>query len=118
MAVSGNYLLYPAVTVNSDGTVAMAVSITGPLTFPSAAFTLRPSGATDFGNVQTAATGATTDNGFTCGGVLVPCRWGDYSAAVLEPAGGKDFWLATEYIPPVGAMFANWGTRVYEVQGS
>ncbi len=117
VAVSGNYLLYPAVTVNSNGTVAMAVSITGPQTLPGAAFAIRPAGSTDFGNVQEAATGATTDNGFTCGGLLSPCRWGDYSAAMLDP-GGTDFWLATEYIPPVGGSQANWGTRIYEVQGS
>jgi hypothetical protein len=118
VAVSGNYVLYPAIAINSAGTVTMALSVTGLQTFPSAAFSVLAAGDTSFGAVQLAAPGATTDNGFTCGGLLAPCRWGDYSAAMLDPTGGKDFWLATEYIPPVGSSSANWGTRVYEVQGS
>lgn len=117
VSVVGNYLLYPAIAVNSAGTAAMAVSVTGPQTFPSAAFSVLAAGDTNFGDVQLAAPGATTDNGFTCGGLLGPCRWGDYSAAVVD-TGGADFWLATEYIPPVGGSQANWGTRIYEVQGS
>ncbi len=117
VSVLGNYVLYPAIAVNSAGTATMAVSVTGPRTFPSAAFTVLTAGNTNFGDVQLAAPGATTDNGFTCGGLVFSCRWGDYSAAVVD-TGGTDFWLATEYIPPVGSTFANWGTRIYEVQGS
>ena len=45
-------------------------------------------------------------------------RWGDYSAAILDPAAGA-VWMATEYIPPLASQTPdrrrNWGTRVFEV---
>ena len=64
-----------------------------------------------------AASGVTADTGFTAtpefGGLG---RWGDYSAAVIDP-NGSGTWLATEYIPGAGDLFTNWGTRLYEVAG-
>ena len=42
-------------------------------------------------------------------------RWGDYSAAALDPASGN-IWVGDEYIPPTSTNgFDNWGTRVWEV---
>lgn len=49
--------------------------------------------------------------------VLGEPRWGDYSAAVLDP-GGNGMWMATEYIGAkhYWAPWDNWGTWVQHVQ--
>jgi hypothetical protein len=108
----GNFLLYPAVAAQQDGTAAMTMTLTGPNTYPSAVYTTLPSGQKSFGAILVAAFGATADIGFTAVGG--PGRWGDYSAAVIDPS-GSGIWLATEYIPGPGDGIANWGTRVFEV---
>jgi hypothetical protein len=43
-------------------------------------------------------------------------RWGDYSAAVLDPS-GNGIWLATETIPApaLQSPVDNWGTEVWEI---
>ncbi len=112
VAVRGNYLLYPAVAAQWNGTVAMTMTLSGPNTFPSAAFAVLQAGNKSFGAVHVAASGVTADTGFTAVGG--PGRWGDYSAAVIDP-NGHGIWLATEYIPGAGDQFTNWGTRVFEV---
>ena len=114
---NGNYLLYPAVVASPDGNAAMAMTLMGPGTFASAVYATRPasSGHHDFSAPKVAAYGVTADNGFTCAAGLAVCRWGDYSAAVIDPAGGG-IWMATEYIPGTGNANADWGTRVFEVQ--
>jgi hypothetical protein len=42
-------------------------------------------------------------------------RWGDYSAAALDP-NGVNIWMANEYVPPPSFQtdVLNWGTRVFE----
>ena len=73
-----------------------------------AAYSVLPSGATSFGNINVAAAGTTNydpDAG----------RWGDYSWAVLDPSGAS-VWMATEYVPPKASQTTDgvrdWGTRV------
>ncbi len=112
VASTGNYLLYPAVAASRDGTVVMTMSLSGPNTFPSAVYATLASGGHTFGSIHIAASGVTADTGFTAVGGAG--RWGDYSAAVIDPNGGG-VWLATEYIPGAGDTFADWGTRVFEV---
>jgi hypothetical protein len=112
-ASTGNYLLYPAVAASPNGSAAMVFTLTGLNTFPSAAFTQLQAGGKAFGPIHIAASGVTADIGFT--DVGAPGRWGDYSAAVIDP-NGSGTWLATEYIPGAGSANANWGTRVFEVQ--
>lgn len=116
VASTGNYLLYPAIASAPDGTAEMVMTLTGPNTFPSAVFAVLQAGSKTFGAIRIAASGVTADNGFTAtapfGGVG---RWGDYSAAVIDP-NGSGIWMATEYIPGTGDQFTNWGTRVFEAQ--
>ena len=106
----GNYLLYPAIQSNFEGSVAMVMTLSGPRFFASAAYTVLSDEAS-FGRVKIAAAGT---------GPYDPkaTRWGDYSFAVLDP-NGDGFWLATEYIPPIASQtqdrLRNWGTRVLEV---
>ncbi len=111
VAVAGNYLLYPAIQASYIGTAAIVMTLTGSTYYPGAAYVFMNGGANSFGNVHLAAPG----HGHYYTGST---RWGDYSWAVLDPT-GKDFWLATEYIPPKSSWTPdgkqNWGTRVLEV---
>jgi hypothetical protein len=108
VSLSGNYVLYPAIQATPAGDVGMVMTLSGARRFPSAAYSVLPSGATAFGNINVAAAGTTNyDPDAT--------RWGDYSWAVLDPS-GTSLWMATEYVPPKASQTSdgatNWGTRV------
>jgi hypothetical protein len=111
VAVSGNYVLYPALQLTPSGAAAMVMTLTGPKRFPSAAYSTLAPGASSFGAVVVAAAGTTNYD-------PQATRWGDYSWAVKDPA-GTSVWLATEYMPPKPSQTAdglrNWGTRVLQV---
>jgi hypothetical protein len=110
LASPGNFLFYPALQVTPEGAGAMVFTISGPTLYASAAF-VRISGGGHFGPITIAAPGS---------GPYAPTstRWGDYSAAVVDP-NGRSIWLATEYMPPVDRQtpdgLQNWGTRVFEI---
>jgi hypothetical protein len=110
-AERGHYLIYPAIQADSAGRAVMVFTRTGSSVYPSVAYALMQPTHTAFAADVSAKTGT---------GPYDPTatRWGDYSWAVLDP-GGKAFWLATEYIPPLSSQtpdgLANWGTRVLEV---
>ncbi len=115
IASQGNFLLYPHIEQSADGTTAMTFSVTGPNTYPSAAYAVKTAGSANFGSVQIAGAGVTSDNGFTCTPkVQGICRWGDYSAGQLDP-NSNNIWFATQYIPNNGNSTVNWGNRVFEV---
>lgn len=119
VAVSGAYLLYPAILHTHTGTTAMAFTITSPTLNPSTAFVVRKSSSRSFGAVQISAIGSGPHVSFS--DVLFgEARWGDYSAEELDP-NGLDIWSASEYIPPPPAgadKIDNWGTEVWEVAGA
>jgi hypothetical protein len=108
VSLAGNYVLYPAIQATPAGDVGMVMTLSGARRFPSAAYSVLPSGATAFGDIIVAAAGTTNyDPDAT--------RWGDYSWAVLDPS-GTSLWMATEYVPPKASQTTdgarNWGTRV------
>ncbi|HWX74090.1 MAG TPA: hypothetical protein VNZ05_02225 [Solirubrobacteraceae bacterium] len=111
LAVSGEYLLYPALALTPSGAGAMVMTLSGKKQHPSAAYATLAPGASSFGPVTLAAAGkgAYSESGE---------RWGDYSWAVADPA-GSSVWLATEYVPPKASQtpdgLRNWGTRVLDV---
>jgi hypothetical protein len=111
VAVSGNYLIYPALQLTPSGAAAMVVTLAGKTHFPSAAYATLAPGASAFGPVAVAAAGR---GSYSASGE----RWGDYSWAVADPAGGS-VWLATEYVPSKSSQtpdrLRNWGTRVLDV---
>jgi hypothetical protein len=108
VALAGNYLLYPALQATPAGNAVMVMTLSGHDEFPSAAYSVLPSGGTSFGNVTVAAAGRNNYD-------PAATRWGDYSWAVLDPS-GTSVWMATEYVPPKASQtpdgLTNWGTRV------
>ncbi|MDQ6810287.1 MAG: hypothetical protein M3Z95_00115 [Actinomycetota bacterium] len=111
VALTGSYLLYPALQASAKGGAAMVMTLSSSKRFPSAAFSTLEPGASSFGPVEIGAAGSTNyDPGAG--------RWGDYSWAVLDPA-GKSVWMATEYMPPKPSQTTDgrrdWGTRVLQV---
>jgi hypothetical protein len=111
VALAGNYLLYPAIQATPAGNAVMVMTLSGHTQFPSAAYSVLPSGGTSFGNVTLAAAGKNNYD-------PAATRWGDYSWAVLDPS-GNSVWMATEYIPPKASQspdgLTNWGTRVLDL---
>jgi hypothetical protein len=102
----------------SEGTTAIAFTITSPTINPSAAYVVRKSTSHAFGPVQIAALGSGAHVSFS-DFFFGRARWGDYSAEELDP-NGQDIWSATEYIgPPPGGTDTvdNWGTRIWDVTG-
>jgi hypothetical protein len=112
VASSGNYVLYPAIQAGPDHSAAIVFTFSGANNFPSPAYAVMQGGMHAFGAITLAADGT--------GPYVNGTRWGDYSYATLDPD-HNHFWLATEYIPPVSSQTtdgaANWGTRVFEVDG-
>lgn len=111
VAAPGNYFLYPALQVTPAGNAAMVGTLTGAKRFPSASYATLTAGAGAFGPVAVAASGTTNYD-------PEAERWGDYSWAVIDPA-GTSVWLATEYVPPKSSQtpdgLRDWGTRVFQV---
>ena len=120
-----NSVLFPAVGVNSAGKAAIVFSIAGENFFPSAAYATLDS-STGTGSIVITAPGFAPDDGFSGYFPFIISRagrWGDYSAAVADEQG--NLWMATEAInPPLppetqlppGALLANFGTFITEVQ--
>jgi hypothetical protein len=106
-------LMYPGVGVNRFGEGVIALSLTGPSTYPSVGF-LTFGLAGPSGPVNVVRPGVAPEDGFTCyvaEGFGPPCRWGDYSYAEADEAG--NLWIAGEDIPGgPRTLLANWGTFV------
>jgi hypothetical protein len=111
VAISGKFLLYPALQADSLGSAAMVFTLSSSQDFASAAYATLPNSQSAFGSVNIVATGT---------GPYDPdaTRWGDYSWAQLDPV-QDSVWLATEYMPPVSSQTTdgnnNWGTEVINV---
>jgi hypothetical protein len=107
----GEYVLYPAIQADLNGHAAMVFTLTSSERFASAAYTVLSEDGSDFGEPRVAAAGTGPYD-------AKATRWGDYSFAVLDPA-GDSVWVATEYIPPASSQTTtgrrNWGTRVLQI---
>lgn len=115
VAVDNQDVAFPSIGVNTNGGAIMVFSLMGPSYFPSSAYAKINVGAGP-GPVHIAGAGQLPEDGFTCypayGGP--PCRWGDYSAAVVDQLG--NVWMASEYIPnDTRTVLANWGTFISRV---
>jgi hypothetical protein len=114
--VGGNNtsLLFPALAVNAGNTGIISFSLTRPGTgsagfFPSTAYIHYSESSGAYGSIQVVGKGVTFENGFTCS----PCRWGDYSWAILDDLDPTQMWLATENIDGVASdSNVNWSTHI------
>jgi hypothetical protein len=111
VAVSGKYLLYPALQADSRGNAGMVFTLSSSQDYGSAAYAALARGQSSFGSVHIVAAGT---------GPYDPdaTRWGDYSWAQLDPV-QDSVWLSTEYVPPVSSQTPdgnnNWGTEVFQL---
>jgi hypothetical protein len=118
LAVAGTYLLYPSILRGNNGTIVLDFSMTSPTMNPSTGYAFTTSTSSPFSPVRTTGVGLGPHQSFSDILFNEP-RWGDYSAAALDP-NGHDIWVADEYIPPAPAgldLIDNWGTRVWQVRG-
>src|ERR1700694_2002289 len=100
VGVSGSYLYYPAVSLDSSGNVFTVFDQSSSSTFPTITDATIPAGGTALSAFQTVHTSSTFYNP-----VLLPCqsiastnacRWGDYSGAAQDPSNPKDVWVVSE----------------------
>jgi hypothetical protein len=117
LLVTGNNLLRPAIAVNAQGVGAIAVTLVGPLYYPSAAFIPFAASSTP-STLEIAAAGTLPEDGFTgyaaYGGDGV-ARWGDYNTAVAASDGSIQ--MVVQYIGSYPrTQFANWNTYVFRYQ--
>jgi hypothetical protein len=119
IAVKGTYLLMPSFMRGSTGTKVIGFSMTSPSLNPSSGYVFMSDTGTTFSSVQTSGVGSGPHISFSDLLFARP-RWGDYSAASLDPNSGS-IWVADEYIPiPTNSppLIDNWGTRITNVAGS
>ncbi len=109
--VEGKNIMYPAIGVTPSGRGVVAVTLVGSgvTDFPSAAFAAIDALA-GMGDVQIAAAGVATDDGFTSykqqlDRATPRTRWGDYGAAAVD---GNAIWIASEYIAHA-CDYTTWG---------
>lgn len=108
VASAGKYLVYPSIMHTVEGSSDIVFTITSPALDPSVAFVRRLAGQRNFGGLKITGLGIDFYNG---------TRWGDYSAATLDP-NGKDVWIAGEFVNLNDLLLPNnWSTQVSEVKG-
>jgi hypothetical protein len=131
LALDGNNLTYPALTVRPGGSGIMAFTVMGRNHFPSAGYVTLDAHGT--GPIHIVGEGAGPADGFTSYKAFVGdpprTRWGDYGAAVTD---GRTIWIASEYIAQTctltryltGAIgscggtrtsLGNWSTRITKI---
>ena len=105
----GNWFYaFPSVAVNAQQDVLIGMASFSDTVFASGAHALRPSGQA-FGVPVLFAPG-TESYHLTFGGPRN--RWGDYSAAQVDPENDRDFWTIQEY---AGTPANTWRTRWVQV---
>jgi hypothetical protein len=113
VSVAGEHVFYPSIGVNDAGNGVITMALVSENRFPSTAYVPVDASGTEL--VHIAGVGTAPADGFTgyIGGNVE--RWGDYSAAPVNPADGS-VWGATEFIPNAPrTSLANWGTFVSRV---
>jgi hypothetical protein len=110
VAVDGENVLFPSIAVNRFGLGAMALTLSGPDYFPSAAY-VRFAFGRAVGPIHIAGAGTGPEDGFTGYKAFAGngvARWGDYTAAVFADGA---IWMGNEFIPGTPrTLLANWGT--------
>ncbi len=108
-ATPGTDLYYPAVAVDASGDLVTAFTESSPTLYAGAAAGVQPAGST--GPLQDTAEfepGQAAYCGFDCQGGGTN-RWGDYSAASVDPSNPAEVWVAAEYADTASDQ-GDWGT--------
>ncbi len=114
VAASGYYITYPAIAAtrtDGDSEAVLALQVSGPNLFPSAAYSRQGNGITTFGVVNVFGRGSTPFGNFDASG-SAPMRDGDYSAAVALPGSGRILVAAQYARADKTATYTNWDNRL------
>jgi len=94
---AGTWYAYPSLAVNREGGMVISFCTFSATTYASSAFVYRdPSGRISAPALIRAGETPDTDKSH---------RWGDYTAVVVDPTNGRDFWIGQIY-----ATRQYWGT--------
>jgi IPT/TIG domain len=101
VGVSGGYLYYPALSMDSSGNVFTVFNESSSSTFPMIVDATIASGGSTLSTLQTLHTSSTFYDPASSGvcqliGTMNACRWGDYNGAALDPSNPKHVWVAAE----------------------
>ena len=100
VGVIGNYLYYPAVSVDAAGDLFTVFDESSSSTFPTIMSSTIPAGGSTlnaFQPVHASTTFYDAPSG-ACQTIASTnaCRWGDYSGAAQDPSNPKDVWVVSE----------------------
>jgi hypothetical protein len=100
---------YPSIASNRNNDLLLGYSVFSAQQYASAGYSFRAA-ADASGTLRGGAVlKSGEDSYFQTGNGRN--RWGDYSATVVDPAGGLDFWTIQEYAPkPPGSLVSRWAT--------
>jgi IPT/TIG domain len=98
VAVTGAYLYYPAVSVDSAGDVITVFDESSSSAYESIMVAAIDSGASTLTNFATLHSSSTYyAPAYACSSSgQVMCRWGDYSGAAMDPSHPGDVWVVSE----------------------
>jgi hypothetical protein len=103
---AGTDLFYPAVATDSIGNLFSVFSASSSSLYPGAFAGVQPVGVSASLILGSLHAGSGSYDYTPCG---YSNRWGDYSAAALDPSDPSDVWLAGEYSAATTDS-CNWGT--------
>jgi hypothetical protein len=116
LAVNAQNTLFPSIAVTPTGKAVVAFTLTGPDRHPSAAWAPL-SLSRGVGSVHVVARGGAALDDFSAlplYGGDGSARWGDYTAAVSDPAGRV--WMGTPYVSGADrTFFTDWATFISHV---
>jgi len=98
------YYARGSIAVNRNGAALIGCSRFSAGTHPSAVYTFVGAGAPQ------PVVFKEGESSFVKPGGIVPNRWGDYSAACVDPTNDLDFWTIQEYAATPEPAFNRWGT--------
>ena len=96
LGVSGSFLYYPAISVDSNGDGFLVYDASSSSTFESVMGAGLIGGQVTAPVTLHASTAAFDPGGGVCNGNSSPCRWGDYSGAAQDPSHPSDVWVVSE----------------------
>lgn len=117
-AGGGEYTFLPSIAVDAHGDAALTYTQSSVARYPELRYTIHFAG--DGANTTDAPAVAKSSVGYYDDFSDNPERWGDYSAAVVDPSDGS-FWIANEYVKVAATSAGNdgkWGTWIAHFQAN